>query len=439
MKTTDNTGDKAGQLDPNFGVGGIVELRPLDEDRGFEIIDSAGLQDGGSVHVIQTHEKKENYLASFNQDGKRTHLEHVILPDENQQNTNYFFRLKYNQLDRIACYVPDIRWPSEEHDPIVHTSAVGCFETNLKPQEGFGENGITTIKPADLAKNSPDRRAPRKSEAPAAGHTETPEKHVYDVNSGEAQLINGALWSVSSSYHEYEDPPFKSWISKFAQDTGKLLSVLPLQPLEGKPWEPVDVHFFEGGGFIMLAYREQQAYLTKFTDSGMLDKTFNDSGYVEMPGLAYKNSCMHVHQERILIASMDPLTHTKKNDHQSEPLLKLDAYLLSGERDSTFTSRNDAVKNAVYISSPHIAVDAKNRILVGLTGDMQLGTSPDPLVAMIYRFSWAGNADLTFNGDGRFVLSGVVAFKHMFLNGNEIRGVGNVFSSQEPIMFKVLD
>ncbi|HEK0906520.1 TPA: hypothetical protein SMQ04_001258 [Pseudomonas putida] len=433
MKATANTGDNAGKLDPDFGVGGLVELRPFDEDRGFEIIDSAGLQDGGSVHVIRTYDEGENYLVSFDHGGELIHRKQVILPDKIQPNTHYFFRLKYSQLDRVACYLPGVRWPSENvEDPIIHTSAVGCFLTDLQPQPGFGENGIATITPADLGKNSANRRATPKREAFAAEHAETPATRAYKVNSGEAQLINGALWSVSSSYHEFEDPPFKSWISRFAPDTGELLSIYPLQPLGGTTWEPVDVHFLKEGGFIMLAYIEQQAFLTKFTDTGMLDKTFNDSGYVEMPDLDYDNSCMYVHQDRILIASVEPAI-------QAAPLLTLDAYLLSGQPDSTFQRKSEVVTDSVIITSPHIAVDATNRILVGFTSSMNFNSSPTPFAVMIYRFNWAGNADLSFGDAGRFVHYNVVQFKHMFLNGNEIRGAGKDFSTQLPLMFKVLD
>ncbi|KTS99784.1 hypothetical protein [Pseudomonas parafulva] len=429
MKTIDKSGNDAGQLDPEFGVGGILQLSAFDDQRGFGIIDSADLQDGRSVHVLRTHDDAEYYLVSFDKLGALIHREQVILPYETPSNIGVFFRLNYSRLDQIACYLPGVRWPSEnEADPIIQTSAVGCFLTSLQPRPGFGQQGIAVIKPSDLGEANTHRHATHESKAVAADHIKAPAKPLDIGYSGDAQLVNGALWSISTTYHEFHNPPFRSWIAQFAPDTGKLVSVFPLELLGNTPWEPVDVHFLQGGGFIMLAYREEQAYLAKFSDTGMLDTTFNDSGYVEMPGLDYDNSCMHVHQDRILIASTERVP-------REEPLLKLEAYLFTGQRDSTFKVKNDVVRNAAHILSPHIAVDAENRILVGLNCGIVHATD----AAMIFRFKWDGTADLSFGDAGRFVLPDVVQFKHMFVSGNEIRGAGKWFSSQKDFMFKVLD
>lgn len=431
MKKTEDIGN-AGQLDPDFGDGGVLDLKIFSDRREFEIFGSADLQDGRSVHVVRAYDDEEYYLVSFDKHGALIHREQVILPYETLPDRALSFRIKYSQLDRVACYLPNVFWPSEdEADPIIYTSAVGCFLPNLKPQPEFGENGIATITPADLGEKSANLNTTPKFEALDADHAEAPVKRLYQVTSGEAQLINGAMWSVSSSYHEFREPPFESWISKFDEVTGKLLSAHRLEPLGSATWEPADVHYLKDGGFIMLAYREQQGYLTKFTDTGMLDTAFNKSGYVEIPGLNYQNSCMHVHRGRILIASTELVEN-------AESLLTLDAYLLTGQRDSTFQRKSEVVKDSVIISSPHIAVDAKSRILVGFTSSMIFGTSPAPFAAMIYRFDWAGNADLSFGDAGRFVHHNAVQFRHMFLNGSEIRGVARWFDSQKPFMFKVL-
>ncbi|ANI34496.1 hypothetical protein OO256_08480 [Pseudomonas sp. DCB_CB] len=305
-----------------------------------------------------------------------------------------------------------------ENDDRLYYAAIGHFQNNFTPLDGFGTKGMIVVRPdGHPTSTTPPSTAiaHRRSEANCLSDASTPEQlQREDRGRAMAPATRSVLFgnTIKTLYASSLDsqPNQTVWLALHDAQTG--VPVAGLGPDGSRSqWQiknffdsdslfvPQGCHFFEDGGFALVGTEAGESIVARYKSNGQLDLDFNKVGFIRLSAHTIQ---LGADEDRIVIAVSTPLI--------TEPVkLLLQVYdKHTGALDTTF-NETGTLSIKIDLGMMIKGIGTQN-VIIGQTGDIYIAGNlfyyDGPAMSdrgIVHRVTRDGKLDVSFGSGGRYV------------------------------------
>lgn len=226
---------------------------------------------------------------------------HFVTPATLAQDANYIAHSK--------CAT----WTGEDW---LWQAAVGHYQNNLTPLDGFGVKGLILVRPdgqpiATAISTARHEQRPKTKPANAAKIPENLKNRYRDevfAPATRSVLLGNTIKTLYASSLDAQSNSQRLWVALHDAETGGPVHGLGpdgsqsqwlIPSLMGGTFEPWGCHFFNNGGFVLAGKEGAPGIVARYKSNGELDTDFNQTGFIQ---LADRSIQLGADESRIIIS-----------------------------------------------------------------------------------------------------------------------------------------